>query len=481
VRLAAVGGEERECVVRDASLGGMFLLDESEPPHALELFSELNVFLSGDSGPGVPARVVHVVSADKAQATGLAAGVGLQFEPKRPEQFAVIAAFVDAARRHDPRPRWPLPKPLGDRARASGDPMLGYLLTAVDGTRGPEELSELLGLELDSTDAMLRELAALGLVELVPAGLALPPSARPEVKRSHSRELGSGARAPSPPAPARPRAVPRALSAGLQQELQALERRLPELDHYQVLGLTQGAGREAIRSAYFERSRRFHPDRFYGAALGDDLPRLERVFGRLGEAYGVLGRDGSRAEYDRYLEHKLAFASLATEPPPAQPSAAAGPAPTRASAPRPPELTLRAATLERDPAHPAARLLWESLQDRRERERALAELREQATYEEKHQRWDEAAASWQRLCVAAPDDAQAHQRAALALRHAGSDLGRAIELARRAVELVPTDAQPRRTLGQLYLAQGNKHRARIELETARRLQGTLPLEPPVRS
>jgi tetratricopeptide (TPR) repeat protein len=93
----------------------------------------------------------------------------------------------------------------------------------------------------------------------------------------------------------------------------------------------------------------------------------------------------------------------------------------------------------------------------------------QALYEEKHQKWDQAARSWLKVCAGRPDDPNAHRRAALATREANGDMRCAVELAKRAVQLAPGDAHNRRALGHMYLAVGMKLNARRELETAVRL------------
>jgi Flp pilus assembly protein TadD len=49
---------------------------------------------------------------------------------------------------------------------------------------------------------------------------------------------------------------------------------------------------------------------------------------------------------------------------------------------------------------------------------------------------------------------------------ADGDVRKAIELAKRAVELSPLDAHSRRVLGPAYLAAGMKRSARDELEAA---------------
>jgi tetratricopeptide (TPR) repeat protein len=59
-------------------------------------------------------------------------------------------------------------------------------------------------------------------------------------------------------------------------------------DDWTVLGIKPGASAEAVKLAYFEASRVFHPDRYYGKNLGSYQARLERIFQRLSEAHETL-------------------------------------------------------------------------------------------------------------------------------------------------------------------------------------------------
>ncbi|MGZ6139411.1 MAG: J domain-containing protein, partial [Myxococcaceae bacterium] len=59
-------------------------------------------------------------------------------------------------------------------------------------------------------------------------------------------------------------------------------------DDWTVLGLKAGATAEQVKLAYFEASRVFHPDRYYGKNLGSYRTRLERIFQRLSEAHETL-------------------------------------------------------------------------------------------------------------------------------------------------------------------------------------------------
>lgn len=94
-------------------------------------------------------------------------------------------------------------------------------------------------------------------------------------------------------------------------------------DHWTVLGLKPGATAEAVRAAYFEASKVFHPDRYYGKNLGSYRARLDHIFQRLSEAHQVLSEAlkhvvvnppgstpdaGSAAERQRSEERKARLA-----------------------------------------------------------------------------------------------------------------------------------------------------------------------------
>ncbi|KAG9272549.1 hypothetical protein AMEX_G13560 [Astyanax mexicanus] len=67
--------------------------------------------------------------------------------------------------------------------------------------------------------------------------------------------------------------------------------------YYDLLGVKPDASLEEIKNAFFEKSKKVHPDR--------DLsnPSLHSQFVKLNEAYKVLSKEGSRKEYDLRLKH----------------------------------------------------------------------------------------------------------------------------------------------------------------------------------
>jgi DnaJ-class molecular chaperone len=84
-------------------------------------------------------------------------------------------------------------------------------------------------------------------------------------------------------------------------EIRALASLLDELDYYQILEIPRDAPASAVKRAYYQVSRRLHPDanRDLQAELRDELERIAR---RVSEAYSVL-RDGRRRKaYDESLD-----------------------------------------------------------------------------------------------------------------------------------------------------------------------------------
>jgi curved DNA-binding protein CbpA len=113
----------------------------------------------------------------------------------------------------------------------------------------------------------------------------------------------SGNRPPSARAPA-PAAVsasgspaPSAAEAELRRALDAAEPRARSADLFERLALARGAGRDQVKSAYFQIAKQLHPDRFGSPALADLAPRVKELFAAVNEAYEVLSDDVRRAEY----------------------------------------------------------------------------------------------------------------------------------------------------------------------------------------
>lgn len=69
--------------------------------------------------------------------------------------------------------------------------------------------------------------------------------------------------------------------------------------YYDLLGVSVAAGAAEVKQAYLERSRSFHPDRFFRKRLGSFNGRVQELFRAVNEAYETLRDDALRAEYDQ--------------------------------------------------------------------------------------------------------------------------------------------------------------------------------------
>jgi DnaJ-domain-containing protein 1 len=145
---------------------------------------------------------------------------------------------------------------------------------------------------------------------VVPAPVAArpPPAApaprpavaatKPAMPAAKPASAPAAARPPVPAPAAPPTATPAPSSSALDTKaLQALVAKLAKADHFEVLGVAQGATGAQIKIAYFQLAKVYHPD-----AVPTDAPAEARklaadVFARVSEAWGVLGDDGKRATY----------------------------------------------------------------------------------------------------------------------------------------------------------------------------------------
>lgn len=125
------------------------------------------------------------------------------------------------------------------------------------------------------------------------------------------RDAASAAEAkPAPAAAARPAAKPPKPTAAataaadakleaLRTELLALRADLDGRDHYKLLGVGQHADAAAVRRAYVDLAKRFHPDAITRVGLTDLRDVAEVVFARIAEAHEVLADPDRRRDYDR--------------------------------------------------------------------------------------------------------------------------------------------------------------------------------------
>lgn len=173
-------------------------------------------------------------------------------------------------------------------------PAEAFVLSRVEGSITRAELVIATGLAAEQVESIVARLILLGALESAERhSMVAPIQSPPErsVARSGSHSI---------PLAARSEGV-NEWTPEQQQQLLELDRRQASIDHYQLLGVDPSADVKTIRAAYYELVRVYHPDRFFGKQLGEFEGPLTRVFGKFSEAYEVLHRSESRAEYDRYL------------------------------------------------------------------------------------------------------------------------------------------------------------------------------------
>jgi curved DNA-binding protein CbpA len=94
------------------------------------------------------------------------------------------------------------------------------------------------------------------------------------------------------------------LDPDFRKAVLAMHRKLDQLDHYALLGVSRDADRKVLKRAYFELAARFHPDRYFRKKLGSFKQKMEVIFGRITLAQETLGNGDRRSEYDAYLAER---------------------------------------------------------------------------------------------------------------------------------------------------------------------------------
>lgn len=293
-----------------------------------------------------------------------------------------------------------------------------------------------------------------------------------------------------------------------KREILEFEKGLETLDYFALLKVPPGSSPAEVKKAYYEASRRFHPDRFYGKNLGSYRGRVERIFRKVSEAQEVLTSPDKRREYLAKNPHLAVAApppgstsrSMAPggarplfddEPTPSSPEALARLEERRARFSRHPylaraqkvnELVARARTLSKegdfekalmdltqasqlDPKNREAPQLMVEIRRKYDSARAQREL---DAAKEAEVNLDSAEALRRYRVAASLDDRNADLafRTARLLHQSGGDPKEARALAQRAVELDPISADHHYLLGVLILQTGLKKAAKRHFEDA---------------
>jgi len=95
-----------------------------------------------------------------------------------------------------------------------------------------------------------------------------------------------------------------------RKEILRAESLIGKTTHWETLGLPWNAPAAAVKAAYLEAAKVFHPDRYAGKRLGSYRARLEKVFRSLTEAREVLSDEARRSAYARSTAPPTEFAKM---------------------------------------------------------------------------------------------------------------------------------------------------------------------------
>lgn len=82
-----------------------------------------------------------------------------------------------------------------------------------------------------------------------------------------------------------------------KKEILELEKSLERVNLFELLKVPPGSSAADVKKAYYEASRRYHPDRFFGKKLGSYRGRIEHIYRRITEAQETLTHPDKRREY----------------------------------------------------------------------------------------------------------------------------------------------------------------------------------------
>lgn len=383
--------------------------------------------------------------------------------------------------------RVPHLRPGVDPAALSLTPAEGYLLSRIDGSTSWTLLRTIGGLAPEEVDRCLERWLADGLLTVATSAAEAGVS-------------GAVAAAPSA-APAPVEGTDPSLEIPVEVQLRILdfEARL-DRPYHEILGVAHDADRKVLRKAYFALSRELHPDRFFRRNTGSFGKRLERIFGKIVEAYELLSDPMARAEIERSLAAAAGESTAPAQPADAGATAAEQKPSAGPRAPRRPHVFSLHSRVLRDrkarakrffeagmASHASGRWVeaagsvrlaiafdpWNAIykehfvavQRRAQDERAQRLVKEAESALELRD-FKVALRAFDEAIQLRPHDADLLHRAAKLAWMTDGDLRQAKEWAMSAVELDPKNGGHHRLLGQVYRAAGLEANAKREFETA---------------
>jgi curved DNA-binding protein CbpA len=187
------------------------------------------------------------------------------------------------------------------RERLRGDDAVTALLGALDGTR--TLWSVLQNARTPRAMAAAWLLDALRAVDYhAPDQPIAEPDQAPELEIVLT-EVAPAAAAQTPRRAAAPVSAAAGMNEVLVLEVSQKYVALGELDYYALLGIDRDAAPAAVRRAYLDAAKRYHPDALARAGLDRETrEKAGRVFTAIGKAHAVLSDPKRRRSYDASLD-----------------------------------------------------------------------------------------------------------------------------------------------------------------------------------
>jgi curved DNA-binding protein CbpA len=174
---------------------------------------------------------------------------------------------------------------------SSLSPAEGFLLSRIDGQTPWTILRQIGGISPEEVDRCLERWFSEGILEVGGRETA-----------SATESQAEGADAPDVDAALD-------LSEELQRKILDVDSNLASTGYFELLGVERDAGVKEIKRAYFRLSKEFHPDRYFRRDIGTYAVRLDRIFKKVVEAYELLSDPTTRNEIERSMPAEVAPAA----------------------------------------------------------------------------------------------------------------------------------------------------------------------------
>ena len=97
---------------------------------------------------------------------------------------------------------------------------------------------------------------------------------------------------------------PSSLSPLSKTELQAIQKVIQNLNHYQLLKISSVAPEAEIRASFHREALAFHPDQYLALNDPERLKLTNEIYSRIVSAYQTLIHSQKKMEYDKSLQSK---------------------------------------------------------------------------------------------------------------------------------------------------------------------------------